>query len=90
MEVRAGSSGSALHHIHSATVVRTVTVPWMKGTRAEMPCTATRGLRCPILTAIASLFYSHDSEGRLIRGRHMAGWRGALDRLLTQRRCVKT
>jgi len=70
-----------VHQIHSATVV-SVTVPLNEKPRADALVTATPGLALSILTADCQPVLFHDSEAGVIGAAH-AGWRGALDGVLT-------
>ena len=70
-----------VHQIHSATVI-SVDGPLNEKPRADALVTATPGLALSILTADCQPVLFHDAEAGVIGAAH-AGWRGALDGVLT-------
>ncbi|MEP5123347.1 polyphenol oxidase family protein, partial [Sulfitobacter pontiacus] len=70
-----------VHQIHSATVI-SVDGPLHEKPRADALVTATPGLALSILTADCQPVLFHDAEAGVIGAAH-AGWRGALDGVLT-------
>ena len=70
-----------VHQIHSATVI-SVDAPQNEKPRADALVTATPGLALSILTADCQPVLFHDAEAGVIGAAH-AGWRGALDGVLT-------
>ncbi|OAN74802.1 polyphenol oxidase [Sulfitobacter pontiacus] len=70
-----------VHQIHSATVI-SVDAPLNEKPRADALVTATPGLALSILTADCQPVLFHDAEAGVIGAAH-AGWRGALDGVLT-------
>lgn len=70
-----------VHQVHSATVI-TVTEPFAEKPRADALVTRTPGLALSVLTADCQPVLFADVEAGVIGAAH-AGWRGALDGVLT-------
>lgn len=70
-----------VHQVHSATVI-TVTEPMAEKPRADALVTRTPGLALSVLTADCQPVLFADVEAGVIGAAH-AGWRGALDGVLT-------